>query len=133
MEKQIMTKDQVETLKNIGVCMLATSSNEGVPHCTIVEPSRIEKNQIIIPVVQMMISKQNIKENSNIFIHFYKINEEDSELNVQYKISANAKIEDSGELFEDIKKYEEKEVLPEGFFVNAIIIADLLKIEECIG
>ena len=113
--------------------MIATSSKEGIPHCTIVEPSRIENNQIIIPIVQMITSKQNIIENKNIFLHFYKINPEDAELNTQYKISAIANIQIDGKLFEEIKYYEETEVLPEGFYVNGIIIAKLLKIDEFVG
>ena len=113
--------------------MIATASKSGVPHCTIVEPSRIENDRIIIPIVQMVVSKQNILENSNIYLHFYKINPEDAELNTQYKISATATIETEGLLFEEIKHYEETEVLPEGFYVNGIVIAKLLKLEEFVG
>ena len=132
-ETDILTNEQVEILKEVGTCMIATSSKDGFPHCTIVEPSRIENNRIIIPIVQMVTSKQNILENPNIFLHFYKINHEDAELNTQYKISAIANIENEGELFEEIKHYEETEVLPEGFYVNGIVVATLLKIDKFVG
>ena len=132
-KKEILTNEQVKILKDVGTCMIATSSRSGEPHCTIVEPSRIENNQIIIPIVQMVVSKQNILENSKIYLHFYKINPEDAELNTQYKISANATIETSGKLFEEIKHYEETEVLPEGFYVNGIVIAELLNMEKFVG
>ena len=132
-KKNILTDEQVETLQGVGICMIATTSKNGIPHCTIVEPSRIDNNEIIIPIVQMVVSKQNMLENDNIFLHFYKINPEDAELNTQYKLSAKAIISTEGKLFEEIKHYEETEVLPEGFFVNGIVIAKLLSIEECIG
>ncbi len=133
MKNKILSDEQVERLKEVGICMIATSSKKGVPHCTIVEPSRIENNQIIIPIVQMVVSQQNIKENPNVYLHFYEINLQDSELNTQYKILATASIETEGNLFEEIKKYEETEVLPEGFYVTGIVIASLKKFEKFVG
>ncbi len=129
----MLTNEQVKILREIGTCMIATASKDAVPHCTIVEPSRIENDRIIIPVVQMVTSRANIEENPNIYLHFYKIDEEDAEKNTQYKISALATIESTGELFEEIKHYEETEVLPEGFYVNAIVIANIVKCDEFVG
>ena len=37
------------------------------------------------------------------------------------------------ELFEEIKHYEETEVLPEGFFVKGIIIATIIECKEYVG
>ena len=129
----MLTDKQLEILKSIGTCMIATCGKEGKPHCTIVEPSEYANGEIIIPIVQMVTSIKNIKENENIFLHFYYINEEDSEFNTQYKINAIATLEYTGEDFERIKHYEETEVLPEGFFVNGIIKAKIANIEVCVG
>ena len=113
--------------------MLATANKNGKPHCTIVELSRFFEDKIIIPVVQMEVSKQNILENENIFIHVFKEDENDPECSVQYKLNCTAKIETSGKLFDEIKQYEETEVLPEGFFVNGIVIATIIDCKEYIG
>lgn len=52
---------------------------------------------------------------------------------IQYKLNCLAKIETKGELFDEIKKYEETEVLPEGFYVNGIIIATIIDCKEYVG
>lgn len=44
-----------------------------------------------------------------------------------------AKILTSGELYEEIKHYEETEVLPEGFYVTGIIIANVIDCKEYVG
>lgn len=124
---------QLNNIKSAGTLILATASKEGKPHCTMVKPSRYYENQIIIPIVQMEISKQNILENNNVFIHVFKEDEKDPDWSIQYKLDCSAKIETSGHLFEEIKQYEEKEVLPEGFYVNGIIIATVLNCKESIG
>ena len=129
----MITNEQLEILKNIGTCMIATCGDDKVPHCTIVEPSEYSKDEIIIPIVQMVKSVKNMKENANIFLHFYYVDENDSELNTQYKIDAVAKLEFSGEDFERVKHYEETEVLPEGFYVNGIVKAEIKNIEVCVG
>ena len=113
--------------------MIASASKEGIPHCTIVDSSRYLEDKIIIPIVQMEITKKNIEENNNIFIHIFKEDENDPEYSIQYKMNCTAKIETTGELFEEIKHYEETEVLPEGFYVNGIIIAEILDCKEYIG
>lgn len=65
-------------------------------------------------------------------VHFTKIDENDFGNSKQYKISATAKIEDTGVLFEEIKKFEEDR-LPEGLVVSAIIIASFYDISVTIG
>lgn len=128
-----LTDEQLNNIKEVGTLMLATSSKEGIPHCTIVEPSRYYNDKIIIPIVQMEISKKNILENENIFIHVFKEDKNDPEWSIQYKLNCKAIIETSGDLYNEIKNYEETEVLPEGFFVNGIIIAKILNCKEYIG
>ena len=128
-----LNETQLNNIKEVGTLMLATASKEGKPHCTIVEPSRYYEDRIIIPIVQMEISKKNIMENNQIFIHVFKEDKNDSECSIQYKLECSAKIETSGELFEEVKKYEETEVLPEGFYVNGIIVAYIDSCKEYIG
>ena len=61
---------------------------------------------------------ENIKLNPKCFINVLI-----PELNdLQYKIEGLAKIVNSGELFEEIKHYEETENLPPELKVNSIII-----------
>lgn len=128
-----LTEEQLKNIKSVGTLMIASASKEGIPHCTIVEPSRYLENKIIIPIVQMEITKKNIEENNNTFIHIFKEDENNSEYSIQYKMNCKATIETTGELFEEIKRYEETEVLPEGFYVNGIIIAEILDCKEYIG
>lgn len=117
-------------LINQNLLTFATCSKDGQPHAVIIEPSRFEKERIIIPVVQMETSKRNVKENPYVFLHcFIQKGLEDS---IQLKISADAEIYESGELFEEIKEFEGKR-LPEGLFVNAIFVVYPTKIEEFIG
>ena len=128
-----LNKTQFENIKNIGMCMLASASKDGTPHCTIVTPSRYYEDKIIIPIIQMEVSKNNILENNKIFIHIFKEDKDDPEQSIQYKLNCSAKIETTGELFQEIKTYEENEVLPEGFYVNGIVIANILDLKEYIG
>lgn len=128
-----LNEKQLSNIKSVGIVMLATASKDGKPHCTIVEPSRYYEDKIIIPIVQMETSRKNIEENENIFIHVFKEDENDPEWSVQYKMNCTAKIETSGDLFEEVKHYEETEVLPEGFFVNGIIVATIVECKEYVG
>ena len=129
----MLTDEQLNNIKEVGTLMLATASKNGIPHCTIVEPSRYYNDKIIIPIVQMEVSKKNILENNNIFLHVFKEGKNDPEWSIQYKINCLAQIETSGELFEEVKKYEETEVLPEGFYVNGIVIANIIECKEYVG
>lgn len=128
-----LTESQLNNIKSVGTIMLATASKDGKPHCTIVEPSKYFEDKIIIPIVQMEVSKQNILENKNVFIHVFKEDENDPECNIQYKMNCIAEVETSGSLFEEVKHYEETEVLPEGFYVNGIIIANIIDCKEYVG
>lgn len=128
-----LNEEQLNNIKSVGTLMLATASKDGKPHCTIVEPSRYYEDKIIIPIVQMEISKKNIEENENIFIHVFKEDKNDPEWSTQYKIDCKAKIETTGQLFDEVKHYEETEVLPEGFYVSGIIIASITDCKEYVG
>ena len=128
-----LSEEQLNSIKNVVTLMLATASKDGIPHCTIVEPSRYYEDRIIIPIVQMEVSKRNIEENNRVFIHVFKEDESDPEWSVQYKINCIANIETSGELFDEVKHYEETEVLPDGFFVNGIVIAKIIDFKEYVG
>ena len=128
-----LNETQLNNIKSVGTLMLATASKDGKPHCTIVEPSRFYEDRIIFPIVQMEISKQNMLENKNVFIHVFKEDKDDPECSIQYKLNCTAEIETSGELFEEVKHYEETEVLPEGFYVNGIVIATILDCKEYVG
>ena len=98
-----------------------------------IDTSRYFEDEVIIPIVQMETSKKNILENNNVFIHVFKEDKDDQERSIQYKLNCIAKIETEGPLFEEVKRYEESEVLPEGFCVNGIIIANIVDCKEYIG
>lgn len=128
-----LTTKQLDDIKNIGVCMFVTSSAEGQPHCTIVEPSRFFNNEIVIPIVQMVTSINNVKENKKVFIHVTKENKEYFGDSTQYKIEADAKIEKKGKLFDEVKHFEETERLPEGWTVKGIVRAKITYVDEVVG
>ena len=131
--KNTLTQAQLNEIKNIGVCMFVTASKDGKPHCTIVEPSKFFDNEIVIPIVQMVTSVNNVKENENVFLHFTKENEEYYGDSTQFKIDAVAKIEKKGKMFDEVKQYEEVERLPEGWTVKGIVRAKIVKVEEVVG
>ena len=128
-----LNETQLNNIKEVGTLMLATASKEGKPHCTIVEPSKYFEDRIIIPIVQMEVSKQNMLENNQVFIHVFKEDKNDPEWSIQYKLDCTATIKTSGELFEEVKHYEETEVLPEGFYVSGIVIATINDCKEYVG
>ena len=119
--------------KELGIARIASCGKNEIPHCTTIQPSRITSNEIIIPVIQMVRTVNNIIENPNVFLLYYKEDPNDYENNTQYKINGTAKVVTSGSLFEEIKEYEERVNLPEGFYVNGIVVVQLKNIEVCIG
>ena len=123
----ILTQEQLNDIQKIGVCHIVTCGKDSQPHATIVEPSKYDCNEIVIPIVQMVESIKNIEENNKIFIHVTKVNEEYYGDSVQYKINAIATIERKGKLFEEVKHFEETERLPEGWTVKGIVRAKLTK------
>ena len=116
--KKELTIQEIEDIKNNEWVIFATANDNNEPHSIIVIPSRIEKNQIILSNIQMKQSIENIKANPNCFINVYIKEQNDR----QIKITGVGKVEESGELFNNIKEYEETNNLPEELKVNSIII-----------
>lgn len=52
---------------------------------------------------------------------------------MQIKIEGLAEVVDSGDLFKEIKNYEESENLPPKLKVNSIIIVKIVNVEETNG
>lgn len=125
----MLNKEQIENIKNAEKLIFTTADKNNQPRSIWVMPSRIESDRIILSNIQMKKSFENIKQNSKCFINAY-IPEMDD---LQYKIEGVATIYDSGELFENIKNYEEPENLPPELKVNAIIEIKLKTVEETIG
>ncbi len=88
-------------------------------------PSRIEEDKIILSNIQMNRSIENISNNSNCFIDVYLKNNNDK----QIKIDCVTHVYNNGELFDEIKEYEETNNLPEDLKVRSIIIAEIQNIE----
>ena len=119
-----LTDQEIKEIKNNEWIILSTSK-DNIPRAIVVMPSRIESKRIILSNIQMNKSLENIINNSNCFIDVYI-----KELNdKQIKIDCNAEIYRNGELFEEIKEYEETNNLPEDLKVNSIIVANINNIE----
>ena len=120
-----LTINEIEDIKNNEWLIFSTADSNNQPHSIIVLPSRIEKNRIILSNIQMNHSIQNIKTNPKCFINVYLKEQNDT----QIKISGIGKVEENGELFNDIKTYEETNNLPEDLKVRSIIVIEICNIE----
>lgn len=123
--KKELTIQEIEHIKNNEWVIFTTANNINEPHSIIVIPSKIEKDRIILSNIQMKQSIENIKANPNCFINVYIKEQNDK----QIKITGVGKVEESGELFNNIKEYEETNNLPEELKVNSIIIIEIEHIE----
>ena len=123
--KKELTIQEIEDIKNNEWVIFTTANNINEPHSIIVIPSKIEKNRIILSNIQMKQSIENIKANPNCFINVYIKEQNDK----QIKITGTGKVEETGELFNNIKEYEETNNLPEELKVNSIIIIEIEHIE----
>ena len=123
--KKELTIQEIEDIKNNEWVIFTTANNINEPHSIIVIPSKIEKNRIILSNIQMKQSIENIKENHKCFINVYIKEQNDK----QIKITGIGKVQESGELFNNIKEYEETNNLPEELKVNSIIIIEIEHIE----
>ena len=74
-------------------------------------------------------SIENIKLNPKCFIDVYIKEQEDK----QIKINGIGNIYDSGELFQEIKEFEETNNLPEDLKVNSIIVIKISNIDVSEG
>lgn len=124
-----MNKIQIDNIKNAEKIIFSTSNKSGQPRSIWVIPSKVEKNRIILSNIQMNKTFENVKQNPKCFINVL-IEEQDD---LQYKIEGVAEILNEGELFTEVKTYEETENLPPELKVNAIIIFHILNIEESNG
>lgn len=124
----MLNKKQIKNILDLGKVVFATA-NGGIPRCIWVMPSRVTKDQIVLSNIQMEKSIENVLANPNCFINVYFENQED----LQYKILGRAKVYEKGELFEEIKSYEETNNLPEDLKVHSIIVVDIKNVEESNG
>ena len=123
MKKELLSSE-IKEIKNNEYVVFSTTRNK-IPHYIVVMPSRIESKRIIISNIQMNKTIENIIANPNGFINVYIKENNDK----QYKIDCMCEVFNNGELFDDIKYYEETNNLPEEFKVKQIIIANIKNIE----
>ena len=97
--------------------VFSTVNIDKEPRAIVIIPSIIEKDRIILSNIQMNKSIENIISNPKCFIDVY-IKEQNEK---QIKIKGTGKVYDSGNLFKEIKEYEETNNLPEDLKVNSII------------
>lgn len=120
-----LSAEQIDLILENEVIIFATSDINNQPRAIIVQPSRVEKNRIILSNVQMEKSIENIKNNSKCFVNAYLKNDSDK----QIKITGIANVYESGDLFDEIKEFEETNNLPDTLKVHSIIVIDYTDIE----
>lgn len=123
--KAELTIKEIEEIKNNEWVIFSTASIDKEPRAIIVIPSRVEKDRIILSNIQMSKSIENILSNPKCFINVYIKEQKDK----QIKIKGTVKVYDSGNLFEEIKEYEETNNLPEDLKVHSIINIEFDEIE----
>lgn len=124
-----LTVTEITEIENNEWIVFSTASDNKEPHAIVVIPSRVEKDKIILSNIQMKKSIENIKLNPKCFIDVYIKEQEDK----QIKINGIGNIYDSGELFQEIKEFEETNNLPEDLKVNSIIVIKISNIEVSEG
>lgn len=122
--KNTLLINEIEEIKNNEWVILSTSNND-LPRAIVVMPSRVENDRMILSNIQMSKTIDNLKQNPNLFINVYIQKNNDK----QYKIECKCKVFENGELFNEIKSYEEQKNLPEELKVNSIIVAKYCNIE----
>lgn len=125
----MLTTKQIENINAAEKIIFTTTNQDLQPRSIWVIPSRVEQDKIILSNIQMNKSFENIKQNPKCFINVLLPEQDD----LQYKIEGDAKVFTSGELFKEIKNYEETENLPAELKVNAIIVVDINSIEQSNG
>ena len=123
-----LTIDEIEEIKNNEWVIFSTSKNN-IPRAIVVMPSRVESDRIILSNIQMNKSIENINGNSNCFINTYIKDQNDK----QIKISCDAEVYNDGELYNEIKEFEETNNLPDDLKVHSIIVANIKNIEVSEG
>ena len=118
-----LTIDEIEEIKNNEWVIFSTSKNN-IPRAIVVMPSRVESDRIILSNIQMNKSIENVNGNSNCFINTYIKDQNDK----QIKISCDAEVYNDGELYNEIKEFEETNNLPDDLKVHSIIVANIKNI-----
>ena len=119
-----LTIDEIEEIKNNEWVIFSTSKNN-LPRAIVVMPSRVESDRIILSNIQMNRSIENINENPNCFINVYIKDQNDK----QIKMSCDAEVYNKGELFNEIKEFEENNNLPDDLKVHSIIVANIKNVD----
>lgn len=117
--------DQINLIKNNEWVIFSTSDLNNNPRAIVVIPSKIEKNRIILSNIQMNKSIENIKSNKKCFINAYSKDNSD----MQIKIDGIANVYEDGNLYHEIKNYEETNNLPDDLKVHSIIVIEFQNIE----
>lgn len=125
----MLNNKQIENIRLAEKVIFSTADKDNQPRSVWVIPSRIERDRIILSNIQMQKSFENVKQNPKCFINVFVPDNDD----LQYKIEGFATINESGELFKEIKEYEEIENLPPELKVNSILIIDIKSFEETNG
>ena len=127
----MLNQIQLENIKSAKNIIIATADFNNKPRAIIVQPSRVEKDKIIICNIQMNKTFENLKANKNCFVNIYLPDQED----LQYKIEGEAEIINSGELYNEIKSFEENEngLLDYGLTVKDVIVIKINSVEESNG
>jgi hypothetical protein len=123
-----LTINEIEEIKNNEWVIFSTSKNN-IPRAIVVMPSRVESDRIILSNIQMNKSIENVNGNSNCFINTYIKDQNDK----QIKISCDAEVYNDGELYNEIKEFEETNNLPDDLKVHSIIVANIKNIEVSEG
>lgn len=123
-----LTIDEIEEIKNNEWVIFSTSKNN-IPRAIVVMPSRVESDRIILSNIQMNKSIENVNGNSNCFINTYIKDQNDK----QIKISCDAEVYNDGELYNEIKEFEETNNLQDDLKVHSIIVANIKNIEVSEG
>ena len=125
----MLNNEQIENINLAGKIVFSTASKDGQPRSIYVIPSKITSESIVISNIQMNKTLQNVKENNRCFINVFITQRDD----LQYKIEGIANVYDKGELFENIKCFEETNNLPQELKVHSIIVVSITKIEQSNG
>ena len=123
--KTELSSYEIEIIESNEWVIFSTADLNNTPRAIIVMPSKVEKNRIILSNIQMDKSIKNIKNNNKCFINAYS--KENSDM--QIKIEGTAKIYENGDLFTEIKEYEETNNLPDDLKVHSIIAVEFDNIE----
>lgn len=124
-----LTNELIDMIEKNEWVIFSTSDVNSNPHAIIVLTSKVEKNRIILSNIQMNKSIENVMSNPKCFINVYIKDKDD----VQIKINCTAEVYDDGELYHEIKEYEETNNLPEDLKVRSIIVANIDNVEVSEG